>query len=154
MKLLCLLLFLTLGLSSGAQVNGIRFTNDTLLSTILEKAKKANKLVFIDCYDTFCGACKLMDKQVFPDKEVGSFFNKNFINAKFDMLKSEGIKIQKTYNIRWVPTFLFLNSKGEIVASAIGFLDSKNFIRIGQSALTPKLFSNDKLISLLVLNTL
>lgn len=154
MKTLCLLLLLTLGLPCGAQVNGIRFTNDALLSNLLEKAKKTNKLIFIDCFDTICPACKKMDKLVYTDKEVGIFFNNNFINAKFDMLKPEGMKLTETYKIVAIPTYLFLNSKGELVLKAIGFLDSKNFIKIGQSALTPKLLNNEKVISLLVLNTL
>jgi thiol:disulfide interchange protein len=140
MKSLYLLLFLSFGLASQAQENGIRFTNDTLLSTLLEKAMNARKLVFINCYDTICGACKLMDKQVYSDKEVGIFFNKNFINAKFDMLSPERLKLLKAYNINALPTFLFVNSKGELVMKAIGYLDSKNFIKIGQTALNPKLF--------------
>ena len=45
-----------------------------------ELAKAQNKLIFIDAYTTWCGPCKLMAKTVFTEKEVGDFYNSNFIN--------------------------------------------------------------------------
>ena len=49
---------------------------------VLAKAKAEKKLIFVDAYATWCGPCKKLQKEVFPDAAVGSFFNKNFINAK------------------------------------------------------------------------
>ena len=113
MKTVFLLLFLTFGLVSKGQENGIRFGSDSLLSSVLRKAMTANMLVFIDCYTAWCGPCREMDRQVFSNAEVGKFFNKNFICAKFDMEKPEGLNIQKKYNVNAYPTLLFLNAKGE-----------------------------------------
>ena len=39
------------------------------------KAKKENKLIFIDCYTTWCGPCKNMSKKTFVNKEVGEYYN-------------------------------------------------------------------------------
>ena len=41
----------------------------------LEKAKGEGKMVFIDCYTSWCGPCKIMAKEVLPLKEVGNFLN-------------------------------------------------------------------------------
>ena len=38
---------------------------------------------------------KLLDKNVFPKKEVGDYFNANFLNLHIDMEKGEGIEIAK-----------------------------------------------------------
>ena len=37
----------------------------------IELAAKENKMVFIDFYTTWCGPCKRMSKEVFPQQEVG-----------------------------------------------------------------------------------
>ena len=42
------------------------------------KARQENKLVFVDGYTVWCGPCAYMMKNVFPLKEVGDFYNKNF----------------------------------------------------------------------------
>jgi thiol:disulfide interchange protein len=125
MKTVFLLLFLTLGLVSKGQENGIRFGNDSLLSSVLRKARTANMLVFVDCYTAWCGPCREMDRQVFSNVEVGKFFNKNFICVKFDMEKPEGLNIQKKYNVNAYPTLLFLNDKGEQIYYYVGSLDIK-----------------------------
>lgn len=139
MKSFFLLLFLTFGLASLGQKTGINFSSDSSLSIVLKKALSNNKLVFVDCYATWCGPCKEMDSEVYPDVEVGEFFNKNFISVKFDMEKPEGLKIRKKYNIQAYPTLIFLNGKGEQIHYAVGFFESKTFINIGQIALNKHL---------------
>ena len=67
----------------------IQFT-DARLDDLLAKAKKENKVIFVDIYATWCGPCKLLKKTTFTDKEVGEYFNTNFINAAYDGEKEEG----------------------------------------------------------------
>lgn len=43
---------------------GIRFESFTFHEA-LEKAKQEKKLIFVDCYTTWCGPCKMMSEQVF-----------------------------------------------------------------------------------------
>src|SRR6266404_8526226 len=56
-------------------------------SKALQEAKKQKKLIFIDAYASWCGPCKLLKKNTFPNKEAGEFFNRNFINVAINMEK-------------------------------------------------------------------
>ena len=47
----------------------------------LEKAQSENKLIFMDAYTVWCGPCKMMAKQTFPDPEAGLFFNATTIDG-------------------------------------------------------------------------
>lgn len=135
MRILPLILIFATGLNSFAQTQGIKFLNDTLISTVLKKSKSENKLIFVDCFTSWCAPCKNMDRLVYPDESVGIFYNKNFISVKFDMEKGEGIKIKQNYKVEAYPTYLFLNSKGDLVFKAVGFVDPQIFVNIGQNAI-------------------
>ena len=117
------------------EIPGIKFFQGSLKEA-KAKAKKENKLIFIDCYTTWCGPCKSMAKKTFVNKEVGEYYNKNFICLKMDMEKGEGIKIAGNYSIEAYPTYLFLDSKGEVKHRDLGFIDATRFIEVGKTALT------------------
>jgi thiol-disulfide isomerase/thioredoxin len=108
----------------------------------LEEAKKEKRLIFVDAYTTWCGPCKRMSKNIFPLKEVGEFYNDNFINLKLDMEKGEGLKFRKTYPVSAFPTFLYIHADGTLVHSAKGGRDSKGFIALGKQALTKNMASS------------
>lgn len=135
MKKLALLFLIVFSASLYAQETGIKFSKDSLLSDALAQSKKEGKLVFIDCYTTWCGPCKLLAKEIFPQKEVGDFYNSHFINLSFDMEKGEGLKIQKKYAVRAFPTLLFLNAEGEVVHIGVGSMPANAFIELGKTAL-------------------
>ena len=135
MKKLALLFLVVFSTSLSAQEIGIKFSTDSLLSDALAQSKKEGKLVFIDCYTTWCGPCKYLTKDIFPQKEVGDFYNSHFINLSFDMEKGEGLKIRKLYGVRAYPTLLFLNAEGETVHVGIGSMPAEAFIELGKTAL-------------------
>lgn len=134
MKKSAILSFLFIGALVWAQ--GIKF-EDSNFATILAKAKKENKLVFIDAYTTWCGPCKLMSKNIFPLKSVGDYYNAHFINAKIDMEKGEGIDIAKKYNVKAFPTYLFINGDGEEVHRTLGYVEENDFIQFAKDADDP-----------------
>lgn len=110
---------------------------DSDFKTILAKAKKENKLIFLDAYTTWCGPCKLMAKNVFTLKSVGDHYNANFVNAKIDMEKGEGIDIAKKYNVKVYPTYLFIDGDGKLVHRTVGYVPEKEFIQFAKDASTP-----------------
>ena len=115
---------------------GIVFEHGTFQEA-LDKAKKENKLVFMDCYTTWCGPCKWMTKEIFPLKEVGDFYNENFVSIKVDMEKGEGIALNKTYSVNAYPTLLFIAPDGKLVNKLVGGKQAKDLIAGGEIALDP-----------------
>src|SRR5688572_16644491 len=68
---------------------GIRFVRGLSWKKILKMAKEQNKYIFIDCFTTWCGPCKLMEKEVFAKKAVAEFYNQHFISVRCQMDKTE-----------------------------------------------------------------
>ncbi|MDR6919452.1 MULTISPECIES: thioredoxin family protein [Chryseobacterium] len=141
MKKIAILSSLFIGVLSWAQ--GIKF-EDSNFAAILAKAKKENKLVFIDAYASWCGPCKLMVKNIFPLQTVGDYYNSHFVNAKIDMEKGEGVGLAKKYNVKAFPTYLFINGDGEEVHRTLGYVEEKDFIQFAKDAEDP----NKRLTSL------
>jgi len=141
MKKIAILSSLFIGVLSWAQ--GIKF-EDSNFASILAKAKKENKLVFIDAYASWCGPCKLMVKNIFPLQTVGDYYNSHFVNAKIDMEKGEGVGLAKKYNVKAFPTYLFINGDGEEVHRTLGYVEEKDFIQFAKDAEDP----NKRLTSL------
>lgn len=129
MKKLMLVAFAAiLSLASFAQDKGMKFTEGTLLE-LREAAKKAGKPIFIDIYATWCGPCKTLARDVFPNETVGTYMNANFINGKFDAEKGEGIELAKTFAIKGYPTVLVLDAEGKEIGRSVGVpLDPAKFI--------------------------
>ncbi|GLR17807.1 thioredoxin family protein [Portibacter lacus] len=98
-------------------------------------AAEKDKLVFVDAYAVWCGPCKRMSKQIFPQSEVGSLFNDNFINLKIDMEKGQGLDFGKTYPVSAYPTFFFINGMGEVVHKFKGGRDVKGLLAEAEKAL-------------------
>lgn len=120
---------LTLALLCGAMVfaQGVDFQSLTYQEA-LEKAKAENKLVFMDCYTSWCGPCKMMTNEVFPQKEAGDYFNPLFVCVKFDMEKGEGVDLAKQFNVRAYPTFLIIRPDGTVQHRIVGGGDLQGFI--------------------------
>lgn len=129
--LLSLLLFLC-GVELAAQEpgEGIRFVEGVSFEEALGMAKKEGKLLFVDCYTGWCGPCKKMASVVFVQKEVGDFFNAEFVSLKVDMEKGEGPDLRKRFAVKAYPTFLFLDGDGNEVHRLVGSADADEFLRV------------------------
>lgn len=127
-KLIIVLTAAFLPLLSIAQTSpqkGIRFESGLSWTQVQAKAKAENKYIFMDCYATWCGPCKWMSVNIFPDREVGDFMNAHFINVAVQMDKTvkddQGIKnwygdankLQQEYKIDAYPTYLFFSPDGQ-----------------------------------------
>ena len=88
---------------------------------VLSEAKRQNKPVFVDIYTTWCGPCKTMAKQAFPDAKVGEKFNASFISYQIDAEKGEGIEVAKKYAVNAYPTSLYVSANGDLIHRAIGY---------------------------------
>lgn len=100
----------------------------------LEQAEEQGKLIFVDCYTTWCGPCKRMAASTFPDADVGEFYNANFINVKIDMEKEDGIRFRQKYAVSAYPTLYYIAPDGEVVFVTKGAKRPEDFLSIGQMA--------------------
>lgn len=98
---------------------GIRFYEGTIQEAF-EKAKSENKLVFVDCYTTWCGPCKMLKQYTFKDVILGDYMRENYISLAIDMETSEGEILAKKYGIESYPTLLFLDKYGRVVNHQVG----------------------------------
>lgn len=56
-----------------------------------ERAVKSGKLVFIELYADWCPPCRVMEREVFSDREVGAFFERHFVAARYDTDRARGV---------------------------------------------------------------
>jgi thiol:disulfide interchange protein len=108
--------------------DGINFESADWQS-VLAKARGENKLIFLDLFTTWCGPCKWMDKEVYPDDRVGKKYNAAFVNYKADAEKGEGIELAQKFNVRGYPSYFFVNADEEAVFVAMEGARWKSLLR-------------------------
>ena len=91
---------------------GTQFFKGTFAQA-LAKAKKENKKLMVDCYTLWCGPCRYMAKNVFPDENLGKFMNEKFVCMQLDMEHGEGPERNKTFKVKAYPTFIFFDADGK-----------------------------------------
>ena len=119
--------FYLAAINDMTNTDGIKFEESTF-NEALKKAKDQGKLLFMDCYTTWCGPCKMMSNQVFKQKYVGDYFNQHFVNLKMDMEKGEGKDLQKRYGVSAFPTMFLLDGDGNVVYKILGGRDVRSFM--------------------------
>ena len=134
--ILCVSLFIT-GLTYSQTV----FMENESWDAVKSKAVKENRMIFMDCYTSWCGPCKGLAQNVFPQPKVGEFLNSHFVCCKYDMEKGEGIMLYKKYknNIPGFPTMLVINPADEsIVHKVVGYTEPDALIAALQDGLDGK----------------
>jgi thioredoxin-related protein len=155
MKELICILFLFISLFVSGQ--GIKFEQGLTWDQVKNKAKAEEKYIFIDCYATWCGPCKEMDKRVYNNGLVGEFMNSKFISLKLqiDSSQSDNSDVKKMYQIaksfkkdyyiNVLPTYLFFSPDGNILHKGSGSKTVQEFILMNVDALN----SNNQIYTLL-----
>lgn len=90
-------------------------------------AKSEKKLVFIDFYTDWCGPCKMMARDVFPQKAVGDYMNNRFVCIKLNAEK-EGKALAEQFKIKAYPTFIVTDTEKKIVMTKVGGASADNFL--------------------------
>lgn len=98
-------------------------------------AQKEGKMIFVDAFTTWCGPCKRMAATTFVDDQVGSFFNKNFVNLKIDMEKPEGRAFGQKYPVSAYPTLYFIDGTGEVAHKDVGGKDVEGILKSAEFAM-------------------
>lgn len=132
-KTILIIIGLSASVFLGAQNRSIKFEHSAW-KDIKAKAKKENKLIFVDAFTTWCGPCKQMAKTVFTNDTAADYYNAHFVNAKIDMEKGEGPEIAKQYNVACYPNLLFIDGDGNLVHRTAGSMSVPMFVGLGKTA--------------------
>ena len=124
-------------------------------------AQKSNpKKIIVDVYTSWCGPCKLLDKNTFGNADVGAFINQNYYPVKFNAEGKEEVNFNgnRFKNPRYDPNRKGRNARHQFTAylgitgyPTVAFFDENaNYIspivgyhNVQQMEFYLKLFSSD-----------
>lgn len=109
------------------KVGGVTFVEKPI-AEIQSQSKAEGKMVFVDCYTSWCGPCKKMASDVFPVKAVGDFMNPLYVSTKIDMEKGEGVALNKKWDIGAYPTFIILDGDGNVKYRLVGYFPAETLV--------------------------
>lgn len=113
-RVLALCLIASTGFSQGINFLGGSYQN------AVETARRANKVLFVEVYLTGCPHCAAI-APVLEEKQVGDFFNANFVSYKMEANSDNSKQMQQQKGISYVefPLFFFFDpSTGSLVHQA------------------------------------
>ena len=123
-------ILLLLSCNNNQSTNTQLINWETNYNKALEKAAKENKAVMIDFYTDWCTICKIMETNVYLDKDIVSNINYNFVPLKINaQYNDKNIKLlTNKYNISAFPTTVFINTNGFIIKKILGYIDTNDLL--------------------------
>ncbi len=133
-----LVIILTFGFTQAQEIKWMS------MNEALKAQEKQPKKILMDAYTTWCGPCKLMDKNTFTNKDVVNYVNKHFYPVKFDAEGTEEV-LYKDFNytnpnydpkrkgrnsqhflanalkISGYPSLVFFDEKSNVIAPIVGY---------------------------------
>ena len=136
-KLLWLLLLGSLSLTAQ-EINWMSFAD------AVEAQKNEPRKIMIDAYTTWCGPCKLLDKNTFQNKDVADYINNHYYAVKFNAEGNEIVTFKENtftnpnfdpekrgrnssheltsfFQVRAYPTMLFLDEESNFIGPITGY---------------------------------
>ncbi|MFH5831775.1 thioredoxin family protein [Halalkalibaculum sp. DA3122] len=133
--LLAVLFFMTVSAFQG--VDRTAKINWYSLEEAQELAKSGDKKVMIYMEASWCGYCKKMEREVFPQKAVQDSLHKYYYPVRLDVESKDRVTYNGTemserefagsIRVSGTPTFLFINGQGEILGKQPGFIPVDTF---------------------------
>jgi thioredoxin 1 len=108
------------------------------LDEALVKARKENKLVFIDFWTTWCGWCKKLDKDTYTDARVIAAMNEHYVCLSLDAETKVGAPLARRYSVNGYPTLLMLTTDGFVRERIAGYKAPDPFLKIVVDATKPR----------------
>lgn len=137
MKLLCILILSGLGIlfldpSSIAAQEKSALVWQSDFAASLQEAKEQKKPMLVDFYATWCGPCRRLDEEVFPDPEVAARLAK-FILVKVDV--DQDTETAFAWQIASMPRSIIFNIYGQPISDRIGFMEAADYAAMLDDAL-------------------
>lgn len=105
----------------------------------LQTARTEGRKVFMDFYTDWCGPCKMMARDVFPQKQVGEYFNSKFVCIKVNAEKGEGVELAKRYKVNAYPTFIVIDPTEKELGRTVGGRVADAFVAEVERMMNPEL---------------
>jgi len=135
-----LLLFTMIGHGQESGKEGVQFHVNESWEAMLAQAKKEKKNIFLDAYTVWCGPCKALDARVFPNSQLAEYFNKSFVNVKYDMEKGDGRDLAKRYDVKAYPTMMLIDAEGKLLHRIVGYTEVDNLLAAIKDAMAGNTF--------------
>jgi thiol-disulfide isomerase/thioredoxin len=100
------------------------------------KAAQTGKIVLVDFYTTWCGPCKLLDKNTWTDDAVIRLLEQKTVALRIDAEKEAALS--KHYKIAAYPSVLLIKPDGTEIDRLVGYKEPKAFIEDFNDALNGK----------------
>ena len=107
-------------------------------TSAVEKADDEEKTVFLFFEAEWCGLCKQMRSEVFPQAEVQKKFAEGFIPVSIDIESAKKLVYKEKelseqsfshqMRIDATPTLMFMNSEGDVIGRYRGFIDETEIL--------------------------
>ena len=121
--------------SQTLQTQNVWFYEGGSLSEVIDRAKRKNKLVFVELTADWCAPCKLMKDEVYTFEPLYKKLNANFISYLVDIEKNNGPNLSFLYDSKTVPTLLFLDTKGKVLIKNEGALGIQQMLDMVEEAI-------------------
>jgi thiol:disulfide interchange protein len=112
--------------AKGAPKGAAGITWSSSLTEAQKSAAKSKKVIMVDFGADWCGPCKKMLATTYKDKSVVAKA-KNFVPVLIDIDKQAAVA--RKYNIEAVPTVIFMDAKGKVLARTLGYQDAAEFVK-------------------------
>lgn len=103
------------------------------LDAAKEEAQRSGKPILVDFFATWCGPCKLMDKQTWANADVIKE-TQRWITVRLDVDQNKQLAGQ--YRVQAIPTLFLLRSDGSTMSSAVGFVSPGDLLTFMKEAST------------------
>ncbi len=113
----------------------------TSMDAAIAESQRSGLPILADFYADWCPPCQMMKKQTFPDAKLIAA-SKQWVMVKIDVDKQPDLAAK--YQISSLPTMAVLNSSGQPVNGAMGFLSAADVIKMMRDTRAQALAKTDK----------
>ena len=122
------MLMMSLPLVVKAQVTFVEVTTLQEMEAVQKKASDQQLMLFVDVYATWCGPCKMMDREVYTDPAVAEYMNANFISVRMDGETDYGRVYAAAQELEGYPSMFIFSQDGEPFSRVVGFTPAEQLV--------------------------
>lgn len=126
-NILFLLLFV-IQLTLNAQVEFIEVETPEQMKAVQKRASDQMLMMFVDVYATWCGPCKMMDREVYTDPSVADYMNAHYVSVRMNGESDYGRIYASKQQLEGYPSMFIFSDDGERVSNIVGFTPAEELV--------------------------